>query len=128
MIRGPLARIPAGVCSVLAYLAALMVIALDPRVHGSALASSPAGVAAGRLLQLLSSGLVVDGPAWPQIALLAIVLSAALRRLGAGRLWAVAVAAHVGATLLAYAGIGLLSILDQQLTSQVVRVATMESR
>ena len=50
MINRSVARVPAGAWSVLAYLAALSVIALDSRVHGPALASSPDGVAAGRVL------------------------------------------------------------------------------
>ena len=106
--------------SVCVYVVALTIIALDGRVHGPSLASSPGGVADGGLMPLLTSGLVVDGAAWPQIALVAIVLLAAVRRLGAVRLWAAALAAHVGGTLAAYAGIGLLSIVEPRLTREVV--------
>ena len=108
-----------GASSVCAYVGVLIGVAIDHRIHGSALASSPDGVAAGRLIPLLTSGIVVDGPVWPQIALLAAVLIVALRRLGAVRLWSAAVSAHVGATLLAYAVIGVVWIVDPPLVGPV---------
>ena len=57
---------------------------------------------------MLTSGLVVEGVAWAQLAVLAAVLGLALWRFGALRLWAVALAAHVGSALLAYAAVGVL--------------------
>lgn len=115
------ARDAVGTLSVGAYVAALIVTAIEHRIKGPALASSPRGVAAGKLVALLTSGVVVDGPAWPQIALLTAALIAALRRFGAVRLWTVAVSAHVGATLLAYTGIGLAWIVDPRLVAAVTR-------
>ncbi len=104
-----------GVISIAAYVAALVIVALDHSIRGPKLASSPAGVANGRVVSLLTSGLAIDGPAWPQIAVLAVVLFAALRQLGAVRLWAAALAAHVGATLLAYIVVWLAQMIDRPL-------------
>jgi hypothetical protein len=102
------------------YLAALAVINLDLGIHGASLASSPAGVARGALVPLLSSALVIDGPPWPQLALLAIVLFVALPIIGARRLVSAALAAHVGATVLAYTALGLVGIVSASVVRPVV--------
>jgi hypothetical protein len=79
-------------------------------------------VAAGRILPLLTSGLVVDGPAWPQIALLAVTLGLAVRLLGPLRLWAVALLAHVGATVVAYLALALAWVVDPAFARPVIHV------
>jgi len=104
-----------GVVSVLAYLAAVAVVEATGSPDWRSLAASPDAVAHGRLWLLLSSGLVVDGIAWVQLAVLAAVLGLALWRFGAVRLWAVALAAHVGSALIAYAGVGVLWLVDRSL-------------
>lgn len=82
----------------------------DPR----ALASTPAGVAGGDVLPLLSSGLVVAGAPLPQLAALAIVAGALIRLSGAATFWRAAAAGHVGATVLAYAGVGVVWLLARR--------------
>ncbi len=97
----------AGVLSITGYVAVLIAFVLSPGVHPARLASSPAGVAAGHVSGLLSSGLVIEGPHWPQVALVAGVLGVALWRLGPVRTWCVALVAHVGGTLVVYLGLWL---------------------
>jgi hypothetical protein len=72
----------------------------------AALESSAELVADGELWRLLTSGLVVDGVAAPQIALTALAAFAAIRLEGPATWWAAVLAGHVGSALLAYAIIG----------------------
>jgi hypothetical protein len=64
-------------------------------------------VADGELWRLLSSGLVVDGVAAPQIALTALAAFVAIRAAGPAVWWASVLVGHVGSALLAYAIIGI---------------------
>jgi hypothetical protein len=108
---------PLGAASVAAYLLALALIEATGSPDWEALASSPDEVVHGKVWLLLASGLVIEGLPWLQLTVVAVVLGAALVRLGAARLWTVALCAHVGATLIAYAGVGVLSLLDRSLAS-----------
>jgi hypothetical protein len=86
----------------------------------SAMAFSPADLLAGKLWLLPLSGLVVDGETWVQLALLAGA-AAVLVSVADGRLfWRVAIGAHVGSTLLAYAIVGLLAVTAPSITSGVI--------
>jgi hypothetical protein len=105
------ARDHVGLASVVAYLAIVAVIQASGWPDWESLAASPDQVAHGRLWLLLSSGLVIDGLPWLQFTVLAIVLVLAYLRAGAARLWTAGLVAHVGAALLAYAGIGVLNLL-----------------
>ena len=98
--------------SVAAYVLVLAAIQATGWPDWETLASSPARIADGQVWLLLTSGLVVDGLPWLQLGLLAVVLALAQPRLGTAGLWIVALAAHVGATLVAYAGVGLLRLAD----------------
>jgi hypothetical protein len=96
-----------------AWLAAVAVIAVVQAVTGSphpaSLASTPDGVAHGRVWTLLSSGLIVNGVPVAQLAGTALVVAATLRAFGGAMFWVIALTGHVGATLLTYVGVGLLS-------------------
>jgi hypothetical protein len=96
-----------------AWLAAVCAIALARARTGlpdvSALASSPRGIAHGEVWTLLTSGLVIAGPPATSLAGTALAVVGVLRALGGPRFWAVALSGHVGATLVAYAGVGLLA-------------------
>lgn len=105
------ARDRVGLASVVAYLVAVAVIQATGAPDWQSLAASPDKIADGRLWLLLSSGLVIDGVPWLQFAVLAIVLALAYARVGAARLWAAGLIAHIGSALLAYAGIGVLNVL-----------------
>jgi len=75
------------------------------------LASTPAGVAEGRVWQLFTSGLTVDGPVLPQLAGMALVAWVLARRYGARAFWSVALAGHLGSTVLVYLGLGFALLL-----------------
>jgi len=97
-----------------AYLLAVIVVTVLERsgtVEVSALQSSADLVAGGELWRLLTSGLVVEGVAVPQIALTAIAAIAFVRLEGAALWWAAVVVGHVGSALLAYAIIGVATAL-----------------
>jgi hypothetical protein len=72
-----------------------------------ALDSSAEAVAHGEVWRLLTSSLVVEGPAAPQIALTALVVTAVIQLEGAFVWWCAAVIGHVGSAAIAYAVIGL---------------------
>jgi membrane associated rhomboid family serine protease len=81
----------------------------DPRP--AELASTPDSVAHGALWTLLSSGLLIAGAPAAQLAGTALVVAAVLRLLGGAAFWAIALVGHVGATLLTYLAVGLLSLV-----------------
>jgi hypothetical protein len=68
-------------------------------------------VADGEVWRLVTSGLLVDGPAVPQIALTAAAAFAVIRLRGAVLWWIAVLAGHVGSALLTYAIIGLADAL-----------------
>jgi hypothetical protein len=87
------------------------------------LAASPDALAAGRVWLLPSSGLIVAGAAPAlQIAGTALLGWIVLRRFGGRVFWAVALAAHVGATLITYAAIGALWLVDAHAARPVLDV------
>jgi hypothetical protein len=91
----------------LAYLAIVCVVALARAATGhptvATLALTPDELGSGRVWLLATSAVIVNGIALPQVLALAATIVVALRRLGALFVVVVMVAAHVGATLLAYA-------------------------
>ena len=103
----------ASVALAVAWLTAVCVIALARARTGlpdaAALASSPRGVMHGEVWTLLTSGLVIAGPPASELAGTALVVAGVLQALGGPKFWAVALSGHVGATLVAYAGIGVLA-------------------
>jgi hypothetical protein len=106
-----------GTLAVVAWLATVAVLAALRGATGwaapDALAASPDALMAGRLWLLASSGLIVAGAAPAvQIAGTALLAWIVLRRFGAPVFWAVAITAHVGATLVTYAAIGALWLAD----------------
>lgn len=72
------------------------------------LASSPAGVAAGNVWALLTSGLVVAGDPVVQIAGTTLTAFVVIQVAGSSIFWAAVLVAHVGSALLAYAGVAVL--------------------
>jgi hypothetical protein len=82
-----------------------------PRVTD--LASTPAGVAAGHVWPLLTSGLVVAGAPLAQLVGLGVTVLVVIQLLGAGAFWMAAGAAHLGSAVLAYAGIGILWLIQR---------------
>jgi len=107
------------------YLAAVLAVFVVERSTGlvdpGGLASSPAALAAGKVWTLLTSGFLIDGAAAPQLAITAALAFGALHCGGSRLFWAAAAAGHIGSTLIAYAGVGLVSLIDQRLVDGVVR-------
>jgi hypothetical protein len=87
------------------------VAVLTATADTAALQSSADLVADGEVWRLLTSGLVVDGIAAPQIALTAVVAFVVVHRQGAMIWWAAVLVGHVGSALLAYAIIGIAILL-----------------
>jgi hypothetical protein len=77
------------------------------------LASSPAGVARGRVWPLVTSALLVTRDPIIQLVAAALLTVAAIQALGPATFWLAAAAGHLGSALLAYAGIGLLWLVGQ---------------
>jgi hypothetical protein len=107
-VRRPAATL--GRLAALVWLAGVLVVAVLESGHSLGpprdFASSPAGVAAGRIWPLLASGIVVAGPVAVQIVVAGVVTWLVLKLIGARVFWAAAAAGHFGATLVVYAGIG----------------------
>ena len=94
------------------------------------LAATPAAILAGKLWLLVTSAFLVsgepalhlNGTAVDVLELTALALAAVLvvERLGALTFWVVAVAGHVGGTLLAYAGVGLVWLVSHDADNGVI--------
>ncbi|MEA2303425.1 MAG: hypothetical protein QOH43_705 [Solirubrobacteraceae bacterium] len=84
------------------------------------LACSPARLASGDAWTLLTSAMIIDGPPVPQILGAALVIALVVQDYGARVLWGTMILGHVGATLVAYAGIGLLWLVDRDDVRSVV--------
>jgi len=106
------------------YLTAVLAVFVVERSTGlvdpAGLASSPAALAAGKVWTLLTSGFLIDGAAAPQLVVTAALAFAALRCGGSRLFWTAAAAGHIGSTLIAYAGVGLISLVDERLVDGVV--------
>jgi hypothetical protein len=109
---------------VVAYVVAVAIVELARSAYGhpraADLGSSPAGVAAGRVWELLTSGFVVAGEPLAQLAGLALVAAVVVQRLGAGAFWRAALAGHFGSALLAYAGVGVLWLVSSDAVTDVI--------
>lgn len=75
----------------------------------SEFALTPDRLADGRLWLFVTSAVIVNGPALPQIVGVVATLVAAAARLGARFTAVVMIVAHIGATLLAYAALAVLT-------------------
>jgi hypothetical protein len=86
----------------------------------SDLAATPAGIAAGKLWLLVTSAFAVSGPPVLELCGVAAAALVLVRRRDAWTFWVVAIMSHVGATLLAYAGVGLVWLGDRGAVESVV--------
>ena len=101
-----------GTALAVAYVPLVGVIAAIRAHMGSGAAAwwatSPALVDHGALWTLFSSALVLDHVHWVQLLAATGLTWALLRRDGPGALWSAMLLGHVGSTLVAYAGVGVL--------------------
>jgi hypothetical protein len=106
----------AGVIAAGGWLAAGAVLTLSRQRYGrpevSALASTASGVAHGRVWTLLTSMLLVGRYPFCELAGCALTVLAALWLLDGLSFWFVALASHIGAALMVYAGIGVVWIVS----------------
>lgn len=113
-----------GTAAAIGYLALVTAIEVARAAGGglqaSDVASSPAGVLTGHAWRLLTSGLLVAGDPVVQLSGTAIAVVAALLLLGPGAFWRAAFAGHVVATVVAYAGVGLLWLVARADVDEVV--------
>jgi hypothetical protein len=90
------------------YLALVIIIAILRLITGfptvEQLASSPALLVRGEWWRLVTSALVINGPALPQIMAIATLGTLGIYFGGSWTFWSTAVAGHLLGTLLAYAG------------------------
>ncbi|HET8536789.1 MAG TPA: hypothetical protein VFL73_06370 [Solirubrobacteraceae bacterium] len=113
----------AGAVLAAAWLVAVAVIAAVKGPDTVAnLACAPAALWAGKLWTLPSSALIIQGPAIPQLLMTAALAAALVRACGGAVFWLVAAVGHVGATLIAYAGIGLIYLVARSTAEGVVHV------
>lgn len=96
----------------LGYIPAIVLVACVRAVTGADLAhrwaTSPSLVDHGQVWTLFSSALVLDRVQGLQLAVAIVLTWALLFRHGAGALWCALLLGHVGSTLIAYAGTGIL--------------------
>jgi hypothetical protein len=104
-----------------AWLVAVAVIAVfDDADIVRDLACAPAALWAGKLWTLPASALIIQGPAIPQLVMTGALAAALVRACGGAVFWLVAAVGHVGATLIAYAGIGLVYLVARSTAEGVV--------
>jgi hypothetical protein len=121
-------RLSSAGIALVAYFAVVIVVGLLPGITGithrtlvAALAFSPSDLTSGRLWLLPLSGVVVEGQAWIQLAMLAQAALALVVIAGARTFWRAAIFAHAGSTLIAYAILGLLDVADPSVTGDLFR-------
>jgi hypothetical protein len=121
---GRRARVSVGTALGIGWLAAVAGIAVAQGLHdgpsSAELAASPARVAAGELWPLVTSAFVIAGSPVVQLAATAVLLGAVVRLHGAGLFWQTAAAGHLGATLVTYAGVGILWLVSRADVDAVV--------
>jgi hypothetical protein len=133
--RGPASQAPrdaseslsarrAGLAAIAGYLLTIAIFEITRRAAGfpepSDVALTPAALAAGRVWLLLTSALLVSGPPLLELLGLGLAIGILVRREGPLSFWRAGFAAHLGATLSAYAGVGLLWIASHPTVAPLV--------
>src|SRR4051812_8305586 len=124
---GALRHRGAGMTALIAYLAAVAALQLVRTATGhprpAALAVSPAELARGEAWRLLTSALPISRLAALELVGMVGAVALAVRAFGVGVFWIAAAAGHIGATLIAYAGIAILWVADPDWIGGLVRDA-----
>jgi hypothetical protein len=89
-----------------------------PRVRD--VASSPSGLLSGNVWRLLTSGFIIAGKPWAQLALTTAAVITVLVLFGPGLFWRAAFAGHVVATVIAYLGVAVLWLVARGDVDHVV--------
>jgi hypothetical protein len=82
--------------------------------------STPEAIAHFKVWLLVTSAFVVSGPSVLELLGLTIATALLVHRLSAGSFWAVAITGHVAATVVAYAGVGVLWLATRKSVENVV--------
>jgi hypothetical protein len=83
-------------------------------------ASSPSGLLSGHAWQLLTSGFIIAGEPWAQLALTTAAVITVVVLFGPGLFWRAAFAGHVVATIIAYLGVAVLWLVARRDVDHVV--------
>jgi hypothetical protein len=125
--RASLSAVPArrlGGATVAAYLLTIATFEITRRSYGfptpAQIGLSPAALAAGKVWLLFTSALIVSGPPLLELAGLTIASAVLVARRGAAGFWRVAIGGHVGATLIAYAGVAVLWLVHRETVEGIV--------
>jgi membrane associated rhomboid family serine protease len=114
----------AGEIILFVYLLLVIIIAILERLVGwpsvSQLASSPSLLMSGQWWRIITSGLVIQGPAVPQILAIAVLGTVGIYMGGSWLFWRTAVTGHVVGTLVAYAGFSALWLMNHAAGAQFV--------
>jgi hypothetical protein len=106
------------------YSLALVAVALVRWATGhptpAEFAATPAAIASGKLWVLVTSALLVNGPAALELAGLIAAAVVLIHRHGGAMFWLVAIVSHFGSTLVTYAGVGLLWLADHGAVEDVL--------
>jgi hypothetical protein len=113
-----------GTALAIGFLLAVATVEVSRRVVGfpevREFAASPAAVASAKLWLLVTSAFIVSGPPVLELTGVALTVALLIRLYGAGVFWFVAILGHVGSTLTAYAGVGLLWLVRPDAVEDVV--------
>jgi hypothetical protein len=109
-----------GVAGAIAYLAVVAGLQVAGGLEPGEVASSPGSLLSGGVWRLFSSGLLIAGAPVAQFAVTAVAVAAVLIGFGPGLFWRAAFAGHVLATLIAYAGVGVLWLVARADVETVV--------
>jgi hypothetical protein len=113
-----------GLAAIAAYLLTIAAFEIARRTSGfpepSDFALTPARLADLRVWLLLTSALLVSGPPLLELAGLGLAIAVLVNREGALSFWGAGLVGHVGATLLAYAGVGVLWLTARHTVSATV--------
>ena len=113
--------------ALIAYLLVVSAVTILSLVSGQSvvrtLASNPDDLATSRWWQLITSGLLAQGPLVPQLVALAALGIVAIRLAGGRLFWSAALLAHVLGTLLVYAGVWIAAAASPSALATLLRSA-----
>jgi hypothetical protein len=114
----------AGLAAIGGYLLTIAVFEITRRAAGfpepSDVALTPGALAAGRAWLLLTSALLVSGPPLLELLGLGLAIGVLVRREGPLSFWRAGLAGHLGATLSAYGGLGVLWVASHPTVAPVI--------
>jgi hypothetical protein len=106
------------------FLLAVAVVEVLRRAAGfpspRELAASPAALASGKIWLVLTSAFIVSGPPLLELGGVALASALLIHRHGPRMFWRAGAVSHIGSTLIAYAGVGVLWLTVRDAVADVV--------